>query len=83
MEDNRFSISIHYRNCARIDVPRVKDVVINVQSKHERIRMGSGKEVSLKLRRTHMLIWCSRGHKQAVPAGDVVGNQGGGGNGMR
>lgn len=45
VEDNRFSISVHYRNCARIDVPRVKDVVVNVQAKHERIRMGSGKEV--------------------------------------
>ena len=45
VEDNRFSISVHYRNCARIDVPRVKEVVVNVQAKHERIRMGSGKEV--------------------------------------
>lgn len=45
MEDNRFSISIHYRNCAREDVPRVKEVVLAVQAKHKRIRMGSGKEV--------------------------------------
>ena len=48
VEDNRFSISVHYRNCARIDVPKVKDVVVNVQAKHERIRMGSGKEVRLE-----------------------------------
>lgn len=47
MEDNRFSVSIHYRNCARVDVPRVKEVVERVQARHERIRMGSGKEVSL------------------------------------
>ncbi|CAM9201431.1 unnamed protein product [Ectocarpus sp. 13 AM-2016] len=45
VEDNRFSVSIHYRNCARVDVPRVKDVVERVQARHERIRMGSGKEV--------------------------------------
>lgn len=47
VEDNRFSVSIHYRNCARVDVPRVKEVVERVQARHERIRMGSGKEVSL------------------------------------
>ncbi|CAM9878723.1 unnamed protein product [Scytosiphon promiscuus] len=45
VEDNRFSVSIHYRNCARADVPKVKDVVERVQKRHERIRMGSGKEV--------------------------------------
>ncbi|CAM9128774.1 unnamed protein product [Ectocarpus sp. 6 AP-2014] len=45
VEDNRFSVSIHYRNCARVDVPRVKEVVERVQARHERIRMGSGKEV--------------------------------------
>lgn len=45
VEDNRFSVSIHYRNCARVDVPRVREVVERVQARHERIRMGSGKEV--------------------------------------
>ncbi len=46
VEDNRFSVSVHYRNCARADVPRVKAVVERVQARHERIRMGSGKEVT-------------------------------------
>lgn len=46
MEDNRFSVSIHYRNCARVDVPRVKEVAERVQARHERIRMASGKEVT-------------------------------------
>ncbi|CAM9094298.1 unnamed protein product [Ascophyllum nodosum] len=45
VEDNIFSMSIHYRNCHREDVPRVKDIVMGVQARHERIRMGSGKEV--------------------------------------
>eukprot|EP00752_Nemacystus_decipiens_P005687 g5147.t1 len=45
VEDNRFSVSIHYRNCAREDVPKVREVVERVQAKHERIRMGNGKEV--------------------------------------
>ncbi|CAN0300874.1 unnamed protein product, partial [Hapterophycus canaliculatus] len=45
VEDNRFSVSIHYRNCAHDDVPKVRDVVERVQKRHERIRMGSGKKV--------------------------------------
>lgn len=48
VEDNCFSVSIHYRNCARADVPRVREIVERVQSRHERIRMGSGKEVGGK-----------------------------------
>eukprot|EP00903_Cladosiphon_okamuranus_P009996 g9481.t2 len=45
VEDNRFSVSAHYRNCAREDVPRVREVVERVQARHNRIRMGYGKEV--------------------------------------
>ncbi|CAM9920884.1 unnamed protein product, partial [Phaeothamnion confervicola] len=45
VEDNLFSISLHYRNCARADVPRVAAIAREVQGRHAGIRLRSGKEV--------------------------------------
>ncbi|KAG5189920.1 trehalose-phosphatase-domain-containing protein [Tribonema minus] len=45
VEDNTYSISVHYRNCPRREVPRVREIVGQVQASHKGIRLRHGKEV--------------------------------------
>eukprot|EP00611_Tribonema_gayanum_P010071 TRINITY_DN1999_c0_g1_i1.p1 TRINITY_DN1999_c0_g1~~TRINITY_DN1999_c0_g1_i1.p1 ORF type:complete len:497 (+),score=121.49 TRINITY_DN1999_c0_g1_i1:97-1587(+) len=45
VEDNMYSISVHYRNCDRSDVPRIEEIVQQVQSSKSGIRLRNGKEV--------------------------------------
>lgn len=45
VEDNIFSVSVHYRNCDAEDVQQVYDVVQQVRSDFPSIRFGTGKKV--------------------------------------
>ncbi|CAM9583480.1 unnamed protein product, partial [Chrysoparadoxa australica] len=45
VEDNVYSVSVHYRNCRREDVPKVTAAVEGAQKKQEGIRIRTGKEV--------------------------------------
>jgi trehalose 6-phosphate phosphatase len=45
VEDNTFSVSVHYRNVSDQDVQRVFQCVDTVVSKYDHIRKGTGKKV--------------------------------------
>jgi len=45
VEDNTFSVSVHYRNCAPEHVQQVFDVVQGVKAGYPSIRFGMGKKV--------------------------------------
>mmetsp|Transcript_19399 Transcript_19399/g.28725 ORF Transcript_19399/g.28725 Transcript_19399/m.28725 type:complete len:414 (+) Transcript_19399:184-1425(+) len=45
VEDNIYSISVHYRNCPRECLPQVEEIVFALKDKYEGIRMKNGKEV--------------------------------------
>lgn len=45
VEDNRFSVSVHYRNVPEEQVPEVFQAVDEVVSRYEDIRKGTGKKV--------------------------------------
>lgn len=45
IEDNVYSVSVHYRNCARSDLGKVQALVTSVKERHSWLRSRNGKEV--------------------------------------
>lgn len=45
VEDNRFSVSVHYRNVPEERLPEVFQAIDTVVSRYDQIRIGSGKKV--------------------------------------
>jgi trehalose-phosphatase len=45
IERKGFSIAVHYRESDEADIPKVKQAVENIASRHNRLRMSSGKKI--------------------------------------